>query len=638
MEQCAGMEICVLLIQHRACALTRHHFAILQSLCGCTPEVQIVPITFPEYARNELLPGTWISEKASFFRSNSLPDFQRFHHAGGPLVTDLDCLVWDFVLNSGQKADRIILAEGDMLARCGMREFFEASFQHEISGSVVRRGIAQNKDWWWYGKTPAAEREQIGDRVASITPVCGIQMSWDLAERMARLVVENPGRFDNMHVEMAFGTLARLVGAEPGETLVPEGQRSTEFIDFTPSSLRLGNWGIFHPVKHILQEGHGLPFRERANLDGWSIGPDDYDWLVAWCRDHWVKRVVEFGPGDSTLAFLEAGCTVLAAEHDDAWRRLAIDRFSRDPGVEVISYEDVPGCGFPRLDWMPDLVFVDGPPSSGPNGRWHTLRWAMQHADTVVIHDACRDAEKELLSRAVTEEWTQTILPTAKGLALLQRNPDAAPRQLPPERGAHARYAGLKKWGWYLDDLPAWRAILATGQKVRALEIGAFDGVSANLMLDLLFTHPDSEVHCIDPYEPDPTTPQVCAQTKADFLENLRIGGHENRIHLYEGISVEVLAWMLAAESFWESFDFIYVDGSHIAKDVLTDATMCWNLLKPGGVIAFDDYEWNCGGDPLGRPKAGIDAFERVFRPHLQLLRGGWRRLWSKFPPAPAPD
>ena len=39
-------------------------------------------------------------------------------------------------------------------------------------------------------------------------------------------------------------------------------------------------------------------------------------------------------------------------------------------------------------------------------------------------------------------------------------------------------------------------------------------------------------------------------------------------------------------------FDFIYIDGSHIAKDVLTDACMAWPLLMPKGLMVFDDYMW----------------------------------------------
>ena len=36
--------------------------------------------------------------------------------------------------------------------------------------------------------------------------------------------------------------------------------------------------------------------------------------------------------------------------------------------------------------------------------------------------------------------------------------------------------------------------------------------------------------------------------------------------------------------------DLIYIDGSHLAKDVLSDAILSWKLLKPSGVMIFDDY------------------------------------------------
>ena len=39
-----------------------------------------------------------------------------------------------------------------------------------------------------------------------------------------------------------------------------------------------------------------------------------------------------------------------------------------------------------------------------------------------------------------------------------------------------------------------------------------------------------------------------------------------------------------------ESIDFIFIDASHEYKDVLSDITSWYPKLKPGGLIAGDDY------------------------------------------------
>ena len=41
-----------------------------------------------------------------------------------------------------------------------------------------------------------------------------------------------------------------------------------------------------------------------------------------------------------------------------------------------------------------------------------------------------------------------------------------------------------------------------------------------------------------------------------------------------------------------ESFDIIYIDGSHAVNDVLEDAVLSFRLLKPEGILIFDDYRW----------------------------------------------
>lgn len=420
------MNIDVLLFHHASDPVTLHHYQALKDCNSHDSSVRIIPIGFAEYLPN-LLPGSYVPKVPEAFRANPSPVFHRFHHPMGPLIPDLDCLVWDYVLYSGQQADRIVIAEGDMLSRCSIREFFGPSFRHAVTGSTVRTGVAENKHWDWYKRTPENVRSLLGNNVASLTPVCGIQMSWEAAIKMAQLVYRCDGLFDNIHVEMAIGTLARMIGEDPRPTELPGRSRAVEFINWRGESLQLGPWGIYHPVKEILpvrmDDDEVSPYRSRAAFSGWAIGVDDYDWLVSWCKDQNVRRVMEFGPGDSTQAFLDAGCSVLSAESDPEWHRTMLERFSNDDPVSLTFYLDEAGCALPEPMETFDLVFVDGPPAWNEGSRRHTLAWAMAHADNVVLHDARRAGELQLLSGISADEWVVTHIPTRKGMALLQRLP-----------------------------------------------------------------------------------------------------------------------------------------------------------------------------------------------------------------------
>ena len=68
------------------------------------------------------------------------------------------------------------------------------------------------------------------------------------------------------------------------------------------------------------------------------------------------------------------------------------------------------------------------------------------------------------------------------------------------------------------------------------------------------------------------------------------------------------------------SMDIVYVDGSHRACDVLMDGVLAWRLLKPGGVMIFDDYLWEPDFLPSRRPQMAIDLFLEMFVDQYTLL------------------
>jgi predicted O-methyltransferase YrrM len=93
------------------------------------------------------------------------------------------------------------------------------------------------------------------------------------------------------------------------------------------------------------------------------------------------------------------------------------------------------------------------------------------------------------------------------------------------------------------------------------------------------------------------------------------------------GKSYDVLAQLITEH---QQFDFIYVDGSHTAFDVMTDACMAWGLLKQGGIMLFDDYLWQDVPGLLHRPKIGVDYFTTLFSEQNELCLLGYQYALRK--------
>jgi predicted O-methyltransferase YrrM len=114
------------------------------------------------------------------------------------------------------------------------------------------------------------------------------------------------------------------------------------------------------------------------------------------------------------------------------------------------------------------------------------------------------------------------------------------------------------------------------------------------------------------------------------LADNQKERGENILIRAIRNTSVAGLAELIHEE---RTFDFIYIDGSHIARDVLIDACMSWPMLKNGGVMVFDDYMW--AGSPLllHRPKPAVDAFTSIFGQELLVLHNGYQVAIQKVAP-----
>jgi SAM-dependent methyltransferase len=181
---------------------------------------------------------------------------------------------------------------------------------------------------------------------------------------------------------------------------------------------------------------------------------------------------------------------------------------------------------------------------------------------------------------------------------------------------------------WFSQNIPKWDKNLADlkGKPgIRYLEIGPYEGRSFLWVLDNVLTHPTSRGTAIDIFQAEPGTVYKEGY-EFRFRSNLDLSGARERVEVIKGSSqVEMRKLPL------ESFDLIYVDGSHAANDVLADAVLAWSLLEPGGVIIFDDYgAWNTNWPRRLRPAFAINSFVTAYDKEIEVIDRSYQLVLRK--------
>lgn len=177
-------------------------------------------------------------------------------------------------------------------------------------------------------------------------------------------------------------------------------------------------------------------------------------------------------------------------------------------------------------------------------------------------------------------------------------------------------------WTQLLPLLPARHAFL---------EVGSFEGASAMWTIEHLMEDGGC-ITCIDTWsggEDHTEADMDGAEGRFDRnAEKIRGLFPDRNIVKRKGTSEEELAELLKYPR--KQFDFIYIDGSHTAPDVLLDMCMAFRLLKVGGVMVIDDYAWGQPRDILHRPKLAIDAFTNIHAEQLRVVHTHYQLALQK--------
>jgi predicted O-methyltransferase YrrM len=161
-------------------------------------------------------------------------------------------------------------------------------------------------------------------------------------------------------------------------------------------------------------------------------------------------------------------------------------------------------------------------------------------------------------------------------------------------------------------------------KNLKFLQIGVFTGNCSAWLLKNILTDPSSLLVDIDPWCGNLPHESMYdwADIQAAYKEQIEPYG--KKVQAHKAFSGD---WL--KDNREVKYDFIYIDGDHLPESVTLDADLSWDLLKSGGIMAFDDYEWDHPNGTDKNPKPAIDAWLAKHKNEIEIIRKGWQ-VWIR--------
>ena len=198
---------------------------------------------------------------------------------------------------------------------------------------------------------------------------------------------------------------------------------------------------------------------------------------------------------------------------------------------------------------------------------------------------------------------------------------------------------------WFDNMIPVWRELFDQYKKTHdkniqsVLEIGCYEGRATVWLCENVLTDLDVEYtyDIVDTFggtgeESGMGRTMELLSKDMDAIENTfrhNISFFKNiNFNISKGISQNILPSMNSIAK----YDFIYIDASHKADDTFVDAYYAHKMLKRGGILIFDDYEWKDLKDMhiSNSPQLGIDVFTHIYDREYQVIYNGYQKAFIK--------
>jgi hypothetical protein len=165
-------------------------------------------------------------------------------------------------------------------------------------------------------------------------------------------------------------------------------------------------------------------------------------------------------------------------------------------------------------------------------------------------------------------------------------------------------------------------------KEIKCLQVGAYTGDATKWMVDNILKQPDSFLVDVDTWEGS----DEAVHHNMDWQDVFKTYSNKNAKAI---LDQQVVVMQMTSDKYFAGisnehvFDFIYVDADHTTVGVLMDAELAWPLLKPGGILAFDDYQWGAHLPVSKSPKLGIDLFLERHLGEYEILEQGLQ-VWLR--------
>ena len=165
------------------------------------------------------------------------------------------------------------------------------------------------------------------------------------------------------------------------------------------------------------------------------------------------------------------------------------------------------------------------------------------------------------------------------------------------------------------------------GKPIHILEIGTYTGTS---LIEIVKNIPNSFGHGLDKWssynENELLKNMGSLNVESSFYKNIKVEGLTERI---KGIKSDSFDCLLEFIKNKNTFDLIYVDGSHLLLDCYADLILSWQILEKNGLMIIDDYLYN-SSSLLDSPFESVNHFLKKYQNEIKILHKDYRIFLEK--------